>query len=74
MMGNTGRISPRRAMRTVMVAAWVGVLLGRALRVAGQTREFEIRDDRPLLGGREIDIWGLRCGSAMTRPKTSEVF
>src|SRR5262245_27583310 len=28
------------------------------------TREFEIRDDRPYLGGRQVDLWGLRCGNA----------
>ena len=29
------------------------------------TREFSIKDDRPYLGGRRIDIWGLRCGNAL---------
>jgi ketosteroid isomerase-like protein len=30
-----------------------------------ETREFAIRDDRPLLGGEPIQIWGLRCGNAL---------
>ena len=29
------------------------------------TREFEIRGDRAFLGGREVDLWGLRCGNAL---------
>lgn len=29
------------------------------------TREFEIRHDRPYLGGQPIDLWGLRCGNAL---------
>ncbi len=33
---------------------------------AAQTKEFEIRDNRPFLGGQQIEIWGIRTGSAMT--------
>ncbi|MDA1016796.1 MAG: nuclear transport factor 2 family protein, partial [Planctomycetota bacterium] len=29
------------------------------------TREFSIKDDRPYLGGEEIQVWGLRCGNAL---------
>lgn len=29
------------------------------------TKEFEIKDDRPYLGGKQIEIWGLRCGNAL---------
>ena len=29
------------------------------------TRKFEIRNDRPFLGGKQIDLWGLRCGNAL---------
>ncbi len=29
------------------------------------TREFSIRDDRPHLDGKQIEIWGLRCGNAL---------
>lgn len=29
------------------------------------TREFEIRGDRSFLGGREVKLWGLRCGNAL---------
>jgi hypothetical protein len=36
------------------------------------TKEFEIRDDRPFLGGRPIDLWGLRCGNALFSPAVTE--
>jgi hypothetical protein len=29
------------------------------------TREFAIQDERPYLGGRQVDLWGLRCGNAL---------
>jgi len=29
------------------------------------TREFEIRGDRPFLGGQEVKLWGVRCGNAL---------
>src|SRR5262245_31849798 len=29
------------------------------------TREFEIKDDRPFLGGKRVDLWGIRCGNAL---------
>ncbi len=36
------------------------------------TREFEIRGDRPFLGGQPIDIWGLRCANALYSPAVTE--
>jgi hypothetical protein len=36
------------------------------------TKEFEIRGDRPYLGGKPIDIWGLRCGNALYSPAVTE--
>lgn len=36
------------------------------------TREFEIRNDRPFLGGVQIDLWGLRCGNALFSDATTE--
>jgi hypothetical protein len=32
---------------------------------ATPTKQFEVRSDRPFLGGQQIDIWGLRCGNAL---------
>lgn len=36
------------------------------------TREFEIRNNRAILGGREVDLWGLRCGNALYNIGTVE--
>jgi hypothetical protein len=42
--------------------------------VGNETREFEIRNDRAFLGGREIDLWGLRCGNAFVSDAVTERF
>jgi hypothetical protein len=39
---------------------------------ATPTKEFEVRHDRPFLGGQQIDIWGLRCGNALYSPAVTE--
>ena len=39
-----------------------------------ETREFEIRGDRPFLGGEEVDLWGLRCGNAFFSDAVTERF
>jgi hypothetical protein len=36
------------------------------------TRRFEVRDDRPYLGGERIDLWGLRCGNALMDDAVTE--
>jgi hypothetical protein len=36
------------------------------------TKEFEIRGDRAFLGGKPIDLWGLRCGNALFSPAVTE--
>ncbi len=36
------------------------------------TKEFEIRHDRPFLGGKQIDLWGLRCGNALMSDAVTE--
>jgi hypothetical protein len=36
------------------------------------TREFEIKNDRPYLGGQPIDLWGLRCGNAQFSEAVTE--
>ena len=36
------------------------------------TKEFAIRDDRPYLGGQQIDMWGLRCGNALLSQGVTE--
>ena len=37
----------------------------RAAEEPAPTRKFEVKDDRPFLGGKQIDLWGLRCGNAL---------
>ncbi|MBS0206458.1 MAG: hypothetical protein JSS49_26520 [Planctomycetes bacterium] len=41
---------------------------------SGPTREFEIRNERPFLGGHEVDLWGLRCGNAFCSDAVTERF
>jgi hypothetical protein len=36
------------------------------------TRKFEVKNDRPFLGGKEIDLWGLRCGNALYSDAVTE--
>ncbi len=36
------------------------------------TRRFEVRGDRPYLGGERIDLWGLRCGNALMDDAVTE--
>lgn len=33
--------------------------------VARPTKKFEIKNDRPILDGNEIHLWGIRCGNAL---------
>ena len=37
-----------------------------------ETKEFEIKNDRPWLGGHEVDLWGLRCGNAFFSDAVTE--
>jgi hypothetical protein len=54
------------AMLAVPVMAFLAPMSGLAAAdEPGATREFEVRDDRAYLGGREVDLWGLRCGNAL---------
>lgn len=38
------------------------------------TKEFEIKGDRPYLGGKEVDLWGIRCGNAFISDAVTERF
>ena len=67
-------------MGTAMIALAAATLLPPAATVAEQatghagqsTREFEIRGDRPFLGGKQVELWGLRCGNALLQPDVTE--
>jgi len=37
-----------------------------------ETKVFEIRGERPFLGGHEVDLWGLRCGNAFVSDAVTE--
>jgi hypothetical protein len=37
-----------------------------------QTREFEVRDGAPYLGGEPVKLWGLRCNNALMSPAVAE--
>ena len=39
-----------------------------------ETKEFEIRNQRAFLGGKEVDLWGLRCGNAFFSDAVTERF
>jgi hypothetical protein len=36
------------------------------------TREFEVRQGRPYLGGQPVKLWGLRCNNALLSPAVTE--
>jgi hypothetical protein len=36
------------------------------------TRKFEVKDGRPYLGGKRVDLWGLRCGNALMSDAVTE--
>lgn len=37
-----------------------------------KTKEFEVRKDRPYLGGSQVDLWGIRAGNALMSPAVAE--
>jgi hypothetical protein len=62
----------------MMVVAW-GACSATSARAddkggapATSTREFEIRGDRPFLGGKQVRLWGLRCGNALHSRSVTE--
>jgi hypothetical protein len=40
--------------------------------VPAATRRFEVRGERPFLGGKQIDLWGIRCGNALMDDAVTE--
>lgn len=49
-------------------------IIPRVAEPYGETKEFEIRSERPYLGGKEIDLWGIRCGNAFVNDAVTERF
>ncbi|WP_435018289.1 hypothetical protein TA3x_000250 [Tundrisphaera sp. TA3] len=65
------------ASRSCLFVAALVLLPGTGLAIAADapatpTREFEIRGDRPYLGGEPVKLWGLRCGNALMSPAVTE--
>ncbi len=66
-----------RLLRLCPAAALCILLAAQAVAQPGPgdtaaTKEFEIRDDRPYLGGRPVKLWGLRAGNALMSPAVTE--
>src|SRR4051794_16564241 len=64
------------SLRPLLFGLAMGLLLVPAAGTAGEkptpTRKFEVREDRPYLGGKRIDLWGLRCGNALMSDAVTE--
>ena len=43
-----------------------------AEEVTAPTRRFEVRGERPFLGGKRVDLWGLRCSNALMSDAVTE--
>ncbi len=65
-MGFTDNVSKCLRRGTTLAAFFAIGFLVCVNSAVAQTKEFEIRDGKPFLGGQQIEIWGLRSGSAMT--------
>jgi hypothetical protein len=65
-------------VRSVAVSAALGLIVTLAGVATAQpeppapTRRFEVRDERPSLGGERIDLWGIRCGNALMDDAVTE--
>ncbi len=63
------RIVAARALVLVAILA----ATGRAGEPVGPTREFEVRGDRPFLGGRPVDLWGIRCANTLHSTAVTDI-
>lgn len=48
------------------------LIVPRQFEPQGETKKFEIRNDRAFLGEQEVDLWGLRCGNAFVSDAVTE--
>ncbi len=68
----------RFASSFVVSAAAFGLLVALTATTIAQpeppitTRRFEVRGERPYLGGQRIDLWGIRCGNALMDDAVTE--
>jgi hypothetical protein len=56
------------------LAATGEMIVAKVAEPPTETKEFEIRQDRPCLGGHEVDLWRLRCGNAFISDAVTERF
>ncbi len=63
-----------RVSRFTALFSIVLLAQSRAASAAEQpaTKEFEIRNDRSFLGGKEVKLWGIRCGNALMSQAVTE--
>ncbi len=60
------------ALGLTAVALWKEAPVSARDEKPAATRRFEVRDDQPFLGGKHIDLWGLRCGNALMSDAVTE--
>ena len=61
--------------RTLLAAGLLlacGTPPARAADAPAPTKEFEIRGDRPYLGGVPVKLWGYRCNNMLMSPAVTE--
>jgi len=72
----SSRVNAIKVQTTIVHAVWCALLAWIApaaeAEPSASTKEFEIREDRPYLGGKRIDLWGLRCGNALMSQAVTE--
>lgn len=61
-----------RRIGLALVLAAVPASLPAADAPPAPTREFEIREGLPYLGGQPVHLWGLRCNNALLSPAVTE--
>lgn len=70
--------SLKTAVMSVVAASACLLIAGATLLAAADeppaepTREFAIEGDRAILAGKEVDLWGLRCGNALLSDTVTE--
>src|SRR5262245_20436856 len=66
----SGTMTGGRKTLSRLVTAWIASVVGttstgHATEPPAPTREFQIRGDRPFLGGEPVRLWGVRSGNAL---------
>lgn len=59
------RVDLRCLAPAILLLPWAAQSLAAAADNPAPTREFEIKNDQPSLGGQPVKLWGLRCANAL---------